>query len=55
MRGFNICCRVCGVLMRRYRGIGPPIMQKTICTSLMFGTYDFYRRLLLFATQHYSE
>lgn len=37
-----------------YRGIGPPIMQKTICTSLMFGTYDFYRRLLLLVKQHHS-
>ena len=29
-------------------------MQKTICTSLMFGTYDFYRRLLLLVKQHHS-
>ena len=38
-----------------YRGVGPPIMQKTICTSLMFGTFDFYRRGLLSIKQKYSD
>lgn len=41
--------------MSRYRGVGPPIMQKTICTSLMFGTFDFYRRGLLLVKRKYSE
>ena len=41
--------------MSRYSGVGPPIMQKTICTSLMFGTFDFYRRGLLSIKQKYSE
>lgn len=30
-----------------YRGIGPPLFQKTISTSLMFGTYDAIQRPLL--------
>lgn len=30
-------------------------MQKTICTSLMFGTFDFYRRGLLLVKRKYSE
>ena len=29
-------------------------MQKTISTSLMFGTYDVYRRSLLYMRQIYS-
>lgn len=37
-----------------YRGVGAPIMQKTISTSLMFGTYDVYRRSLLYMRQIYS-
>lgn len=30
-----------------YRGIGPPLFQKTISTSLMFGTYDAIQKPLL--------
>lgn len=30
-----------------YRGIGPPLLQKTISTSLMFGTYDAIQKPLL--------
>lgn len=41
--------------MFRYRGVGPPIMQKTICTSLMFGTFDFYRRGLLYIRRRHVE
>lgn len=54
MRASSTCNRRTGGVTPRYRGIGPPIMQKTICTSLMFGTYDFYRRLLLLVKQHHS-
>ena len=38
-----------------YRGVGPPIMQKTICTSLMFGTFDFYRRGLLYIRRRHID
>lgn len=30
-----------------YRGIGPPLFQKSISTSLMFGTYDAIQKPLL--------
>lgn len=30
-----------------YRGIGPPLVQKAISTSLMFGTYDAIRKELV--------
>jgi len=26
-----------------YRGVLPPLCQKTISASIMFGTYDFYK------------
>lgn len=29
-----------------YRGMLPPLLQKTSCLAIMFGTYDGYRRLL---------
>ncbi|CAG2110370.1 unnamed protein product [Medioppia subpectinata] len=29
-----------------YRGIGPPLMQRSVTISIMFGTYAQYRRLL---------
>lgn len=38
-----------------YRGIGAPIMQKTLSTSLMFGTYDFYRHSILSAQRRVSD
>ena len=55
MKVSSTCNKRKFVVTARYRGIGPPIMQKTICTSLMFGTYDFYRRLLLYIKQHHSS
>ena len=29
-----------------YRGILPPLLQKAACSSLMFGTYSHYSRLI---------
>ena len=29
-----------------YRGILPPLLQKSACSSLMFGTYSHYSRLI---------
>ena len=43
------CCLTC-----RYRGVGAPIMQKTLSTSLMFGTYDFYRHGILSAQKSFT-
>ena len=53
--GFRLLCAFSDVLMCRYRGVGAPIMQKTLSTSLMFGTYDFYRHGLLSAQRRFSE
>ncbi|KAK8403331.1 hypothetical protein O3P69_000451 [Scylla paramamosain] len=39
-------------LKNLYRGIFPPLCQKTISTSIMFGMYDQYGKLL---TYHYPE
>ena len=30
-----------------YRGILPPLLQKSVTTALMFGTYEQYRRVLV--------
>ena len=30
-----------------YRGILPPLLQKSVTTALMFGTYEQYRRVLM--------
>lgn len=35
-----------------YRGLAPPLIQKTVTVSLMFGTYNEYRRLL---DHHYYQ
>ena len=29
-----------------YRGILPPLLQKSACSSLMFGTYSHYSRII---------
>ena len=55
MRVFTICMGCFSCKTPRYRGVGPPIMQKTICTSLMFGTFDFYRRGLLYIRRRHVE
>ena len=34
-------------LLNLYRGILPPLLQKSASTALMFGSYEQYRRLLL--------
>ena len=34
-----------------YRGILPPLLQKSVTTALMFGTYEQYRRVLVEAGQ----
>ena len=33
-------------LLQLYRGILPPLLQKSACTALMFGSYEQYRQLL---------
>ena len=53
--GFRLLFAYSSLLMRRYRGVGAPIMQKTLSTSLMFGTYDFYRHGLLSAQRRFAE
>ena len=30
-----------------YRGVGPPLMQKSVSMSIMFGCYDFYKAACL--------
>lgn len=30
-----------------YRGVLPPLAQKTVASSIMFGTYNYYSNLLL--------
>lgn len=34
-------------LVSLYRGILPPLLQKSVTTALMFGTYEQYRRVLV--------
>ena len=52
--GFRLLFAYSNLLILRYRGIGAPIMQKTLSTSLMFGTYDFYRHSILSAQRRVS-
>lgn len=52
--GFRLLFVYSNLLILRYRGIGAPIMQKTLSTSLMFGTYDFYRHSILSAQRRVS-
>ncbi|KAK3878649.1 hypothetical protein Pcinc_016728 [Petrolisthes cinctipes] len=33
-------------LRKLYRGLLPPLCQKTISTSIMFGTFDQYKKML---------
>merc|ERR1719209_450360 len=33
-------------VLQLYRGILPPLLQKSACTALMFGSYEQYRQLL---------
>lgn len=42
-------------LKNLYRGILPPLCQKTVSTSIMFGMYDQYSRLLKFYFPHISD
>ena len=53
--GFRLLFGFSDLLILRYRGIGAPIMQKTLSTSLMFGTYDFYRHSILSAQKRFAE
>ena len=42
-------------LLNLYRGILPPLLQKSASTALMFGSYEQYRRLLLEQVENNSQ
>lgn len=49
------CFFILCIIINRYRGIAPPIVQKTISTSVMFGVFDFYRRLIVHYKKEFIE
>lgn len=53
--GFGTLSLISCIVIIRYRGIAPPIVQKTISTSVMFGVFDFYRRLIVQYKKEFIE